>query len=29
MGSALEDLPVEKGEAHLAEATGWSVGKHR
>jgi uncharacterized peroxidase-related enzyme len=29
MGSALEDLPTEKGEARLAEATGWSVGKHR
>ena len=29
MGSALEDLPIEKGEARLAEATGWSVGKHR
>ena len=28
MGSALEDLPIEKGEARLAEATGWSVGKH-
>jgi hypothetical protein len=29
MGSALEDLPIEKGEARLVEATGWSVGKHR
>jgi uncharacterized peroxidase-related enzyme len=29
MGSALEDLPIEKGESRLAEATGWSVGKHR
>jgi uncharacterized peroxidase-related enzyme len=29
MGSALEDLPVQKGEARLSEATGWSVGKHR
>lgn len=29
MGSALEDLPLSKGEARLAEATGWSVGKHR
>jgi uncharacterized peroxidase-related enzyme len=29
MGSALEDLPRSKGEARLAEATGWSVGKHR
>lgn len=29
MGSALEDLPISKGEARLAEATGWSVGKHR
>ncbi len=28
MGSALEDLPVSKGEARLASATGWSVGKH-
>ncbi len=29
MGSALEDLPISKGEQRLAEATGWSVGKHR
>lgn len=29
MGSALEDLPISKGEARLAKATGWSVGKHR
>jgi uncharacterized peroxidase-related enzyme len=29
MGSALEDLPISKGEARLAGATGWSVGKHR
>lgn len=28
MGSALEDLPISAGEAHLA-ATGWTVGKHR
>jgi uncharacterized peroxidase-related enzyme len=28
MGSALEDLPISKGEARLASATGWSVGKH-
>lgn len=28
MGSALEDLPVSKGEARLADATGWTVGKH-
>ena len=28
MGSALEDLPVEAGNKHLA-ATGWEVGKHR
>ena len=28
MGSALEDLPLSKGEARLADATGWSVGKH-
>ncbi|MEL6167592.1 MAG: carboxymuconolactone decarboxylase family protein [Pseudomonadota bacterium] len=28
MGSALEDLPLSKGEGRLAEATGWSVGKH-
>jgi uncharacterized peroxidase-related enzyme len=29
MGSALEDLPLSKGEQRLAGATGWSVGKHR
>jgi uncharacterized peroxidase-related enzyme len=29
MGSALEDLPLSKGEARLAPATGWTVGKHR
>ena len=29
MGSALEDLPISRGEARLAEATGWRVGKHR
>lgn len=28
MGSALEDLPLSKGETRLADATGWSVGKH-
>ncbi len=28
MGSALEDLPISKGEERLADATGWSVGKH-
>lgn len=28
MGSALEDLPISKGEQRLAGATGWSVGKH-
>ena len=28
MGSALEDLPLSRGEARLADATGWSVGKH-
>jgi len=28
MGSALEDLPISKGEARLKDATGWSVGKH-
>jgi uncharacterized peroxidase-related enzyme len=28
MGSALEDLPMSKGEARLAGATGWTVGKH-
>jgi uncharacterized peroxidase-related enzyme len=29
MGSALEDLPISRGEERLASATGWSVGKHR
>lgn len=28
MGSALEDLPISRGEARLAEATGWTIGKH-
>ena len=28
MGSALEDLPLSKGEARLRDATGWHVGKH-
>lgn len=28
MGSALEDLPLSKGEARLSQATGWHVGKH-
>ncbi len=28
MGSALEDLPISKGEQRLADTTGWSVGKH-
>lgn len=28
MGSALEDLPRSRGEARLADATGWAVGKH-
>ena len=28
MGSALEDLPLSRGEGRLAEATGWTVGKH-
>ncbi len=28
MGSALEDLPISKGEARLVDTTGWSVGKH-
>lgn len=28
MGSALEDLPISKGEQRLADATGWRVGKH-
>jgi uncharacterized peroxidase-related enzyme len=29
MGSALEDLPLSRGEERLTGATGWSVGKHR
>jgi hypothetical protein len=28
MGSALEDLPIEAGERHLA-ARGWEIGKHQ
>lgn len=28
MGSALEELPISKGEARLSETTGWTVGKH-
>ena len=28
MGSALEDLPLSKGQERLAETTGWTVGKH-
>jgi uncharacterized peroxidase-related enzyme len=28
MGSALEDLPLSRGDARLADATGWSIGKH-
>ena len=28
MGSALEDLPIEKGEEYLKEATNWEPGKH-
>ncbi|MGV6887772.1 carboxymuconolactone decarboxylase family protein [Rhodophyticola sp. SM2404] len=28
MGSALEDLPISKGKARLADTTGWTVGKH-
>ena len=28
MGSALEDLPLSRGEGRLAAATGWRVGKH-
>ena len=28
MGSALEDLPISKGEERLADTTGWNVGKH-
>ena len=29
MGSALEDLPIEKGEKYLREPTNWTSGKHR
>ena len=29
MGSALEDLPIEKGKEHLMENTNWTPGKHR
>ena len=29
MGSALEDLPIEKGEEHLMKNTNWTTGKHR
>ena len=29
MGSALEDLPIEKGEKYLKETTNWTPGKHR
>ena len=29
MGSALEDLPIEKGERYLKETTNWTPGKHR
>ena len=29
MGSALEDLPIEKGEKYLGETTNWTPGKHR
>lgn len=28
MGSALEDLPLSKGEQRLTDTTGWTVGKH-
>ena len=28
MGSALEDLPIEKGEEYLKESTNWVPGKH-
>ena len=28
MGTALEDMPIEKGELRLADKTGWSTGKH-
>ena len=29
MGSALADLPIEKGEKYLKETTNWTPGKHR
>ena len=29
MGSALEDLPIEKGKKYLKETTNWTSGKHR
>ena len=29
MGSAIEDLPIEKGKEHLMENTYWTPGKHR
>ena len=29
MGSALEDLPIEKGEKYLESTTNWTPGKHR
>ncbi|MFL2793677.1 MAG: carboxymuconolactone decarboxylase family protein [Paracoccaceae bacterium] len=29
MGSALEDLPIEKGEKYLEKTTDWTTGKHR
>jgi len=29
MGSALEDLPIEKGEKYLRDNTNWAPGKHR
>ena len=29
MGSALEDLPIEKSEKYLEETTNWTPGKHR
>ena len=29
MGSALEDLPIEKGEKYLEKTTNWTPGKHR
>lgn len=28
MGTALEDIPREKGETRLADPTGWQIGKH-